>query len=227
MPMSRIRNAPHAPSPGRRYGPSFGRPSISVISAGSPAGSNRPVSASAPVGTSIAITGGGEDAVASLTAPRMPDSGRSIGRTRPVPSTPSTMTSASRATADRCARSPSPCADAIWTPASAASTRLGSSSGREVHMYAETRAPHHARWRATTKPSPPLLPGPTRTRALRPDGERSTSRTDSATARPAFSIKVSSETPACTEACSIRRIPSEVTIFMFRRSRCPKGPSIP
>ncbi|KAI1694492.1 hypothetical protein Ddc_22063 [Ditylenchus destructor] len=66
-----------------------------------------------------------------------------------------------------------------------------------------TDHPSAARWRAAMSPSPPLLPGPAKTRACLPDGfSASASR---ATARPARSISVWG---GCTDsaAASMRRL---------------------
>ena len=67
--------------------------------------------------------------------------------------------------------------------------------------------------RATTKPSPPLLPLPQITSILSPDCQRR--RTCSTTTDPAFSIRVSDGTPNCSLVTrSISRISAAVTIFM-------------
>jgi hypothetical protein len=62
--------------------------------------------------------------------------------------------------------------------------------------------------RATTKPSPPLLPGPHITTVSRGPYRPVMA---SATARPAFSISVSDATPASTASASARDISAGVS----------------
>ena len=68
--------------------------------------------------------------------------------------------------------------------------------------------------RAATSPSPPLLPGPTRTVTGTPIRGASSWRMRRAMLSPAFSISASLETPSASELSSMRRIWSAVTIFI-------------
>ena len=135
--------------------------------------------------------------------------GPSKGRARPVPNT------ASITRAERAIISSSPLGDAmsmIRTPYSRARANLGSGSGRPPTTKQMTSAPQRRRCRAATSPSAPLLPGPTST-MIRTPAAPAMSRAPCATARPAFSIRVSVLTPALSDACSMAVICVAVTIF--------------
>src|SRR5439155_25773397 len=78
-----------------------------------------------------------------------------------------------------------------------------------------TSLPDSCNFRASTNPSPPLLPLPQITPTLLADGYCDS--TNSATAVPAFSMSVSEGTPnRLLVTRSISRISSAVTIFMPR-----------
>ena len=134
----------------------------------------------------------------------------SSGRDWPVPS----MESITRADlANMRSSVPGVALSMTWTPYSSAQSILGSASGRPSTVKQVTSAPQRRRCRAATRPSAPLFPGPTKMRIRTPAAPTS-SRAPCATAKPAFSIRVSVLTPALSDACSMAVICAAVTIFM-------------
>ena len=78
-------------------------------------------------------------------------------------------------------------------------------ASRRPRRPSSTAKPHSARRRATTKPSPPLLPGPQRTTIRPPD--RTTRAASSATARPAASIStIPGVPPAIVDAVGLAHL---------------------
>ncbi len=88
---------------------------------------------------------------------------------------------------------------------------------RSPNRATRTAAPARARWRAMTKPSPPLLPGPASTRVGR--GPKR-ARISAAAAAPAASISRTPSTPAAMASRSAAYISST------ERSACRPAPLI-
>src|SRR5690242_9488220 len=106
--------------------------------------------------------------------------------------------------------------------AKAASPR---SDARGERLRTETGQPLSLRRRAATQPSPPLLPGPHTTNVRRGVKRLVIA---SATARPAFSIKLSTGTPDAADAASTARICATVMISLLtRRSPRLRGLRLP
>ena len=157
-----------------------------------------PVVPSSPLGTSTARTGQPEAFIASTAAAAAPSS----GRVSPAPNRASTMSCAPSSCRARERRDRACVSAAPWRrhrPSEPRGRRAGQ-GGR--------RSPASRRWRAATKPSPPLLPGPQRTAMRAPAG--AISAASSATARPAFSMSVRLGTPAATARRSARAISAVV-----------------
>ena len=210
-PMSAISTAPTVSAPGKRYRPAFGLPRVTVTSAPAQAGSTVPVSASTPEGRSTASRRrDGRRALSSDTSRSRLSRGPAMGRERPVPSTASTTMSADA----RAARSSGVPGARIGVRCASTGASLGSPSGRSPTRHTATCPPHELSLRATTSPSPPLLPLPTKTRVWVPTTRPRTRLTARATSRPAFSISVSVLVPARSDLSSRVRIWSEVTIFI-------------
>ena len=154
-----------------------------------------PVSASSPLGTSSASTGTPSRLMAATSSAYLP----SRSRLRPIPNRPSMTRSQRTFSGMRSSVLPphsrhassaifASAASADWSPANTTSTLS-----------------HHAlRWRATTKASPPLLPGPAMTSTPRPR-LAATSRAICAAARPARSISAGAG-DALSAAASMSRI---------------------
>ena len=136
----------------------------------------RPVSASTPEGTSTATTGAPQPAIHSTAAAAGPR-GAPLA---PVPRRASTTTRPS-AGSGRNGATAMPRLAAIAAMVAASGVPGGSPGATTC-----TSQPASARWRATTSPSPPLLPEPTTTRAART--APNSASTASAVARPARSI---------------------------------------
>ena len=150
--------------------PSLGATNVAVARALTAVPSGMPWSASSPEGRSSARMGFPEPFIASITVLSDP----STGRVSPVPSNPSTSQSASAISAlSGSGRASS--ADASyqvklvswdlsrifhWVSASPRN------SSRFVNQMVRVGKPQASRCRATTPPSPPLLPGPHRIRNL-------------------------------------------------------------
>ena len=126
---------------------------------------------------------------------------KATGRPRPAPKSAS-ITTPSPVTRPGDRGSTAPDQSAAWCAASPFSLPASPSSARR------TSRPCSARCRAATNPSPPLLPGPQRTSAGPGQPRR---KTASATARPAFSISSTPETPASMARRSARYISSVVS----------------
>ena len=171
------------------------------------AGSASPLSASIPLGTSMATVAiSGRNALISATMSRMSRTTPSSGLIRPIPSTASTTTCASPSNVLNCAKPGSSDAAITGRPRSFTMSSLGSGARLSRQMYTLTRAPQRCRCRATTSPSPPLLPGPTSTTTDTPNSGEKCRRMYRADSSPARSISASLETPVASERSSIRRI---------------------
>ena len=183
-------------------------PSVTVSSACTATPMTCPVSASNPDGKSTLMTAAPASRAALMrrTAER---SNPSRGRARPVPNRASTTTPPGGTAQSR-----------STTGISSASIRfrlLAASSGSLPSSpinTANTSIPSRCRWRATTKPSPPLFPAPQMipTWADARSPRASITSTRSATARPAVSIKTSPGTPSVEMLCrSSARISAALT----------------
>ena len=153
---------PNAVSPNRTAVPIFGRPTDSVISAGKPIESKRPVSGSVPLGRSMAATRRLDSRTMRSRFPNL----ASIGRETLKPKTPSKTMSARRQKSATAEASYAPDASIVDTPAARAVAIRGSSSPRSKQSTTVTLAPARARYVAATMASPPLLPLPARTAML-------------------------------------------------------------
>ncbi len=175
-------------------------------------------SASAPEGTSTAITGAPAAFILAIASAYTPLTG---GR-NPLPKMASIRTSQAKTSRADFA-SPHPlkttkggAADFVGSFAKfvAASPRNSAGSARKRRR---TSLLASCNLRATTKPSPPLLPLPQMTPKVSADGYAD--RAKCATADPAFSISVSEGTKNCSLVTrSISRISAEVMIFMMQLS---------
>ena len=216
-PMSVSTTSPAIARPGMANSPTFAKPSATVVSARTTAGSAWPVSGSMPVGTSMDSRCGRKTRCArrSATLSSTSSSTPSMGRESPVPSSASTTPWASARRASRRARSGSSSVLQASISAACRACHCGSSSGRGRSRNTETSAPHSLRLRAAARPSPPLLPGPTRTTALRPSAAPMLIHASCATATPAFSMSSASVTPCPVATASRALICSVVTSFMI------------
>ncbi len=171
-------------------------------------------STSAPEGISTAITGALAEFILAIASAYAPLTG---GR-NPLPRIASIRTSqANTACADF--GSPHPLktakgggADFVGSLANFVAASPRSSAG-SANSSNRTSLPASCNLRAATKPSPPLFPLPQTTLKVFAAGQKE--RANSATADPAFSIKVSEAIPNRSLVTrSISRISAEVTIFM-------------
>ena len=205
---------PSAPSMSTRTAPAWSQPSpvcrpgllprkvmVCVAVTAAPCGPTMvPVSASRPLGTSIASTGQSSDAVHTASSRACPVKARA----RPMPNSASTTRRQGR---------PGGIASTKRTCASPARCRARPVSNEGVALPARcstsTSKPSRARCAATSRPSPPLLPGPARTSTAPPGSPASSSRAYAAAASPARSISVPGARWAWA-ACSMARIWSQV-----------------
>ena len=138
-----------------------------------------------------------------------------IGGRNPVPTTASTSRSALKigaASADSRALTSRATNGRMSSFRNIASASPRRSSGAHNKRTRTTR-PDSARWRATTKPSPPLFPLPQMTLIRLALGY--SERMKCATAEPAFSMSASEGTPKRNKLVrSISRISSALTIFI-------------
>ena len=207
--MSATTISPHKARPGINRCPGFLRKKVTVSAAVTytpPSGC--PVSPDTPLGTSIATTGN-PFRLSTICA-----AAPSSGRESPAPNSASTTSLApSRASGVSASRAPFQRSDM------AAASLLGSAS-----WATRTMKPYSSSSRATTKPSPPLLPGPHSTVTV--EGLKRAAIA-SATARPAFSIRVSDGTPCATAKASALLICAVVRIspVIGWRSICPAAPA--
>ena len=174
MPMSASLVVPQCSRPGSSRCPGFRRQKVTVSRAWGAAPRIAPVAPSTPDGTSIATT----DRPAVASASTTPRATPSSGRAKPAPNNASTISSApARLAVDKASTAPAhPAAAQAASPASASlGTRVATRTGQ----------PARCSWRATTQPSPPLLPGPHSTSVGRGANRAVIARE---TARPAFSI---------------------------------------
>ena len=143
-----------------------------------------PLSPCRPLGTSTATTVSASALIRSMSSRGDAFDRPRRGRRRTARRSPAAGRRAGRARA----RSTAP----VHSPAAQAASPF---SAPALAEQAELHRPARAcRWRAATKPSPPLLPGPHSTSdRLRADGA---SMTASATARPAASISVAARRAA-------------------------------
>src|SRR5215212_9650573 len=144
-----------------------------------------------PLGISTAATGISRRGSWSMSSAARP----AIGRDRPVPNSASTASFVPSRDCD--AGRMSPCQSAAIAAASP------SSDMRSPTSTTRTAQPSRCKYRATTNPSPPLLPGPQSTTAGLFVHRLIIA---SATALPAFSIRAWTLTPAliaCRSACAM------------------------
>ncbi len=131
IPISTTSTRPAILDPGKTCSPTLLNPRATVPSAAAATESVAPVSASTPVGTSTASSFGGKRRPrASRSASNTPDSGASITRPRPVPSSASITSSAPpRASPSRFLASASP-STIIGIPTSWEALKTSSSASR-------------------------------------------------------------------------------------------------
>ena len=201
MPMSATTTRHAALRPGSTAVPSLRPWKQTVTSARTAAPTTAPVEPSTPDGTSSATIvpiGGRIASMAWATAPR--------GAPRkPVPRRASTTTSARLS---RARRTPSTTAIPRRLAMSWFRRASGGSFRTSPASRHSTSQPAACRWRATTNPSPPLLPAPQTTAAL-PEPPRR--RISSAAARPARSMSTAPGMPSSPMArASTARISSAV-----------------
>ena len=188
--MSATTTAPAWSRPGATTRPTFGAWNATVHPARTASPATVPSDASTPDGTSRATTGQDAAFSAATAAPIAPR-GAPVA---PVPNSASTATSAVRSNRRTAARSevritgmPIRLQTSWLVRASGDSRESGPTS------TVRTSSPALRRWRATTKPSPPLLPGPQTIVARRAAGWRCS--TSWAAARPARSISTAPGMP--------------------------------
>ncbi len=221
MPISATATRPEWLRPGSTAVPSLRPWKHTVTSAVTAPPATTPVEASTPEGTSSA-TIPGSPAMAAITA-----AASGLGRPwNPVPSSASTITPARcrRALRTRsCMRTPRRAAIEWFRRASS-----GSPAGSAASKHS-TSHPAVCRWRATTKPSPPLLPPPQTTAAVLP---AYVLRISWAAARPARSMStapgmpISVIAPASAARISPASYSGRVRIMpRRRRQRPPPSPS--
>src|SRR5437764_68959 len=181
--------------------------------------SGAPVSADRPDAMSTARTGAPQALMAAITAAATP----ATGALSPVPKSAST-TAAARASRRARASTSAGVASARTAPRArrhAASMRAASprtSSGRAASQTSTgTRA--RRRWRATTKPSPPLLPRP-HTTTTGPRGRPRRARSTRAAPPPARSIRTGPGVPCSMVQRSSARISSAVTTINISVPSC-------
>jgi hypothetical protein len=155
-----------------------------VTSARTAVPSTWPVSADSPEGISTASTGRRVALMASMTAAKVP----STGAFKPVPRSASTTTPARarrRCRASACAA----VSTVVTAPRQRASISAASPRMSSRRPTSQTSAPRRARrrWRAITKPSPPLLPLPQHT-TTGPPGFDHCARSTRAAPAPARSM---------------------------------------
>src|SRR5436190_6490301 len=195
MPMSAMTMSPARVSAGGRTSGSFGAASVTV----SPASIDGPIgsaeSADRPDGRSIATTGIPEALTSAITDSMSPDT----GAFRPVPKMASTM-SVQSLTSEKC--SSHAWLSAISTtvrPSRPRISRLARASPRtsatRPMRNTDTSTPRCTSVRATTKPSPPLLPRPQRTATWRSERSLYIVSMAATACRPAFSMRTSDEMP--------------------------------
>ena len=166
-----------------------------------------------PLGRSTATQGIGRSLIASTASANSPSS----GRVRPVPKRASTTRSHSAAASAAPARSAGAATSitassalrqiASWVAASPASWRP------PVTRKIRTSQPRTERWRATARPSPPLLPGPQKIAA--DSASPNDSPIASTTPMAAFSISTRLGIPSSSMAArSTSRMASAVRILM-------------
>ena len=183
------------------------------------------LSALSPDGRSSATTGARDSLTASITEAVRPRAGPSS----PVPRSPSTRTSALRAA--------SPTA-AAWAAVRISSTRprhrLSAwaasplTSARRPTSSTLTLAPRALRWRATTKPSPPLFPFPQRTSTPLPSMGAKRSAISRAAPAPAASMRRGPGMPSWLMARESRaRISAAVNTGSMATSREARGGARP
>ena len=195
MPMSAMTMSPARVSPGGRTSGSLGAPSVTVVSASieSPIGST--ASAERPEGTSIDTTVIPAALTSAMTDSMRPDT----GALRPVPKIASTMIEQSR-TSEKCSSQAwlSPISTTV-TPRRPRISRLMRASPRTSATRpirkTDTLTPRCMSVRATTKPSPPLLPWPQSTATWRSSSSPCIASMAATTWRPAFSISTSDGMP--------------------------------
>ena len=195
--MSATTTSPHSVRPGKSRWPGFLREKVTVSAARTAISPmSAPLSPETPLGTSTAATARPPALTASTAARAAPSSGRD----RPAPNKASMTSSAPPnrpGTAASSRASTAPSQRPAWCAASPLSRSRAPSRARR------TDQPAAARWRAATKPSPPLLPGPQSTTT---GHGRWRARTASATAQPAFSMSATPGTPCSAAALSARYI---------------------
>ncbi len=217
MPISATVTGPHRRRPGSSRWPGFLRTNVTVAVAFTTGPRGAPVSPSRPDGTSTASTGTPEPLTRATRAAAAPSSGRE----RPAPNRAS-ITSENPAGSAPAASETGPVHSAA---AAAASPR---SAARSPRSATSTAIPASARRRAATNPSPPLLPGPHRTRI----GPLPViARARAATAAPARRMRSRPGMPAAIAAASARRISSVVSnsvpaIASYSEER-PEVPALP
>ena len=193
--MSAITTSPAWSSPGGSTSDSFGAASVTVIAADRHWPSRCGVSAERPLGRSTDTIGMPITLTSATTVSSRPAS----GALSPVPTIASTM-SEQRCTSEACSSQRCSSSTSITPmPRRPRMSRLMRASpftcATGASRNTDTSTPRCASVRATTKPSPPLLPLPHRM-ATRP--ERRSSYADSiadTTCRPAFSISTSEAMP--------------------------------
>ena len=167
MPMSAITTSPACASPGGSTSGSFGAASVTVIDASMQSPIRCGVSADRPLGRSIETIGMSDALTSATTVSSMPAS----ADFRPVPKIASTI-SVHCEISEKC--SSQACSSPISTtvtPSRPRMSRLMRASPRTSATEPMTKTaasmPRCSSVRATTKPSPPLLPRPHST-ATRP-----------------------------------------------------------
>ena len=191
-PMSATRTCPARSAPGRSAAPAFMAPNVTVRSAWIAAPSTAPVDPFTPEGMSTATMG-----TSASFRPVMASAHASSGMPRnPVPKMASIATSARASSRARAMSENGSTRTEGASSKRAAFVAAGSrrsESGSSV--ITATRTPQFARYRAATRPSPPLFPLPQTTTARLPYEPPMRSTHARATALPARSIRSSAGMP--------------------------------
>ncbi len=194
--------------------PILAAPSVAVTSARKAVPKMRPVSEHTPDGTSMAILKAASEFAASMTCARAP----STFRVRPVPKTASTTQSNPR---NRSGGRSWPSATTRNGKADNVPKQIAGSldSVPTVHRTTVTSNPRSARCLATTKPSPPLFPGPHSTATVRRCRAAISAATIRAHPAPALSIKTMLGIPMSSMVIrSSSRMVAAVTRVMAKTS---------
>ncbi len=221
--MSAMTTSPQCASPGGNTSGALGTPSVtvSVASMCGPGGSA--LSAESPDGRSIETTGRSAALMSATTVSKSPDS----GVFSPVPKSASTSRSQPRISEKCSSQSGESLISTIVWPRLPRISRFVRASPRtsatEPTRNVDTSTPRCSSVRATTNPSPPLLPRPQSTAILSSPTSENIASIAATTWRPAFSISTTDGMPtsstvrrSTSRICALFRIRMDVASLSLR-----------